>query len=264
LTTTDFRCVNLQRDGDVLRFTIDHPDSKINAVDDDLHHDLTRLFRVLKQEDEARAILLTGCKGVFSVGGNFEWFKTLDSPRRVFDLHRDAKQMIWDLLDVQLPIVAAINGHAMGLAANLALFCDVIFMAESALIADPHVKAGIVAGDGGTVIWPMAVGPARAKEYLLTGDPLSAADAERFGLINHAVPDDELDDQAMAFARRLAAGAPMAVQYTKLAVNKLVKDALAVSFDAATGYEMVTMLSEDHDEAIDSFLNRRSPNFTGK
>ncbi|QEC48762.1 enoyl-CoA hydratase/isomerase family protein [Baekduia soli] len=264
MTSSDFRCLRLDRDGDVLRVTIDHPDSKINAVDDDLHHDLTALFRHLKQVDDARAILLTGSKGVFSVGGDFDWFKTLDSPRRVFDLHRDAKQMIWDLLDVQLPIVAAVNGHAMGLAANLALFCDVIFMGESALIADPHVKAGIVAGDGGTAIWPMTIGPARAKEYLLTGDPLTARDAERLGLINHAVPDDELDEAAMAFAKRLAAGAPMAVQYTKLAVNKLIKEALSVSFDAATGYEMVTMLSEDHGEAIESFLNRRPPEFTGR
>jgi enoyl-CoA hydratase len=259
-----FTCLRLERDGDVLRVTIDHPDSKINAVDDALHHDLTALFRVLKQEDEARAILLTGSKGVFSAGGNMQWFKTFDTPRRVFDLHRDAKQMLWDLLDVQLPIVAAVNGHAMGLGANLALFCDVIFMAHSARIADPHVKAGIVAGDGGTVIWPMTIGPARAKEYLLTGDALTAADAERLGLINHAVADDELDGTAMAFAHRLAAGAPMAVQYTKLAVNKLVKQALGVSFDAATGYEMVTMLSEDRAEAVDSFLNRRTPDFEGK
>ena len=193
-----------------------------------------------------------------------EWFKTFDTPRRVFDLHRDAKQMIWDLLDVQLPIVAAVNGYAMGLGANLALFCDVIFMARNARIADPHVKAGIVAGDGGTAIWPMTIGPARAKEYLLTGDALTAADAERLGLINHVVPDDELDGAAMAFARRLAAGAPMAVQYTKLAVNKLIKQALNISFDAATGYEMLTMLSEDRAEAVDSFLNRRTPDFKGQ
>src|SRR6202020_2033352 len=98
-----------------------------------------------------------------------------NSPRRVFDLHRDAKQMIWDLLDVQLPIVGAVNGHAMGLEANLALFCDVIFMAASALLGDAHVRAGTVAGDAGTVIWPMAIGPPRAKEYFLTGDTLSAA-----------------------------------------------------------------------------------------
>ena len=101
--------MRLERDGDVLRVTIDHPDSKINAVDDALHHDLTALFRVLKQENAARAILLTGSKGVFSAGGNMKWFKTFDTPRRVFDLHRDAKQMIWDLLDVQIPIVAAVS-----------------------------------------------------------------------------------------------------------------------------------------------------------
>jgi enoyl-CoA hydratase len=264
MITSDFRCLRLERDGDVLRVSIDHPDSRLNAIDDDLHHDLTALFAGLKRETEARAVLLTGAAGAFSVGGSFDWFRTLDSPRRLFDLHRDAKQMIWDLLDVELPIVAAVNGHAMGLAANLALLCDCVFMAESAKIADPHVRAGIVAGDGGTAIWPLAIGPARAKEYLLTGDPLTAQDAERIGLINRVVPDDRLDAEAMAFAHRLAAGAPMAVRYTKIAVNKLIKDAMNVSFDAATGFEMLTMLSEDHDEAISAFKEKRTPDFRGR
>jgi enoyl-CoA hydratase len=263
LPVPDFRCLQLDRVGDVLRVVIDHPDSAINAVDDDLHHDLTMLFAYLKREQEARAILLTGRGRAFSVGGDYEWFRSLDSPRRLFDLHRDARQMIWDLLDVELPIVAAVNGHAMGLGASLALLCDVIFMAESAKIADPHVRAGIVAGDGGTAIWPMAVGPARAKEYLLTGDSLTAKRAEEIGLVNYCVPDAELEERAMAMANRLAAGAPMAVRYTKIAVNKLVKDALNVSFDAATGYEMLTFLSEDHDEAVSSFLEKRTPKFTG-
>ncbi len=264
MDTDDFTRLEISRDADVLHVVIDHPGSEMNVVDEAMHHDLTRLFRELKQEDDARAVLISGRGKAFSAGGDFDWFTELRTPQRSFELRRDAKQMIWDLLDVELPIVVAVHGYAMGLAASLALFGDVIYLAESAKIADPHVRAGLVAGDGGVVAWPMAVGPARAKEYLMTGDPVPAAEAERIGLVNHVVPDDELLDAAMTCARRLAAAAPMALRYTKMSVNKLVKDALGVAFDASTGYEMTTMLSEDHVEAVTAFQERRAPRFTGR
>lgn len=264
MQTSDFTCLRISREGDVLHVEIDHPDSDLNLVDEVMHHDLTKLFRELKQEPDARAVLLSGRGRAFSAGGSFHWFTTLRTPQRAFALNRDAKQLIWDLLDVELPIVSAVHGYAMGLGASIALFTDVIYLGESAKIADPHVKAGIVAGDGGVVAWPLAIGPARAKEYLMTGDPIGAVEAERIGLVNHVVPDDELLDTARAAAARLAAGAPMAVRYTKLAVNRLVKDALGSAFDASTGFEMTTLLSEDHVEAVDAFLAKRSPRFTGR
>lgn len=264
ITRSEFRTLRFERDGDVLVVTIDRPDSDLNAVNDELHEDLTRLFRELKLETVARAVLLTGRGKAFSAGGDFAWFPELQQPGRMDALRRDAKQLIWDLLDVEIPIVAAVNGHAMGLGASIALLCDVIFMADTATIGDPHVRVGIVAGDGGTAIWPLAVGPALAKQYLLTGDPVTAADAERMGLVNRAVPADQLLDSAMAFARRLAAGAPLAVRYTKIAVNKLIKDALNVSFDTATALEIVTFQSEDHQEALAALREKRKPRFTGR
>ena len=264
MTAADFATLRLERTGQVLRVTIDHPSSPLNAVDDRLHQDLTALFAALKREDEARAVLLTGRGRAFSAGGDFAWFPALQEPGRLEALRRDAKQLIWDLLDVEVPIVAAVNGHAMGLGASIALLCDVIFMADTATIGDPHVKVGIVAGDGGAAIWPLAVGPARAKEYLLTGDPLTAAEAERIGLVNHVVPAAELDAAAMAFAARLAAGAPLAVRYTKLAVNKLVKDALNVAFDTSTALELLTFHSEDHAEALAALREKRPPVFKGR
>jgi enoyl-CoA hydratase len=179
-------------------------------------------------------------------------------------LRRDAKQLIWDLVDVEIPIVAAVNGPAMGLGASIALLCDVILMADTATIGDPHVKVGLVAGDGGVAIWPLAVGPARAKQYLLTGDPVSAPEAERIGLVNRVVPAADLDREAMALAQRLAAGAPLAVRYTKLAVNKLVKDALNVAFDTSTALELVTFRSDDHQEALAALREKRPPTFTGR
>ena len=264
MSAEDFATLRLERVGQVLRVTIDHPSSALNAVDDRLHHDLTALFAGLKREDEARAVLLTGRGRAFSAGGDFAWFPALQEPGRLEALRRDAKQLIWDLLDVEIPIVAAVNGHAMGLGASIALLCDVIFMADTATIGDPHVKVGIVAGDGGAAIWPLAVGPARAKEYLLTGDALTAVEAERIGLVNRVVPAAELDAAAMAFTARLAAGAPLAVRYTKLAVNKLVKDALNVAFDTSTALELLTFHSEDHQEALAALREKRPPAFKGR
>lgn len=260
----DFETLALERVGDVLKVTIAHPSSDLNAVDARLHHDLTALFAMLRREDQARAVVLTGRGKAFSAGGDFKWFPELRDMARLDALRRDAKQLIWDLLDVELPIVAAVNGHAMGLGASIALLCDVIFMADTATIGDPHVKVGIVAGDGGAAIWPLALGPARAKQYLMTGDPVPAAEAERIGLVNRVVPAASLLDEAMAFAARLAAGAPLAVRYTKLSVNKLVKDALNVAFDTSTALELVTFQSDDHREALAAIRERRPPQFKGR
>ena len=186
--TSQPRLAALERIGDVLRVTIAHPTSPLNAVDEALHHDLTVLFAELRRESDGARRGAHRPGRAFSAGGDFNWFPQLREPGRLEALRRDAKQLIWDLLDVEIPIVAAVNGHAMGLGASIALLCDVIFMADTATIGDPHVKVGIVAGDGGVAIWPLALGPARAKQYLLTGDPLSAAEAERIGLINRSCP----------------------------------------------------------------------------
>jgi enoyl-CoA hydratase len=137
-------------------------------------------------------------------------------------------------------------------------------MADTATIGDPHVKVGIVAGDGGVAIWPLALGPARAKQYLLTGDPVRAAEAERIGLVNQVVPAADLQTAALAFAQRLAAGAPLAVRYTKLAVNKLVKDALNIAFDTSTALELLTFHSDDHREALAAIREKRPPKFLGR
>ena len=264
LCSDDYSCLRLAREGDILRVTIDRQGSRLNAVDANLHADFERLFRELRQETDARAVLLTGSGDAFCAGGDFAWFPELREPGKQDGLRRAAKQLIWDLLDVEVPIVAAVNGPAMGLGASIALLCDVIFVADTAVIGDPHVRVGIAAGDGGAAIWPLAIGPARAKQYLLTGDPVDAAEAERIGLVNRCVPAADLDTEALAFTRRLAAGAPLAVRYTKIAVNKLLKDALNIAFDASTALEMMTFQSEDHQEALAAIAEKRRPLFKGR
>jgi enoyl-CoA hydratase/carnithine racemase len=257
-----YTSIGFQRVGDVLRVTLANPRNRVNAVDGEMHAELVRLFEALKQEHSARAVLLTGCGRAFSAGGDFAWMSSTTTAG-LEQLRREGKQLVWNLLDVELPIIAAINGPAVGLGATVALLCDTVFMAETAIVADPHVSVGLVAGDGGAVVWPLAVGPAVAKRYLLTGDPLSASDAERIGLVNFVVADDDLQDEALAFAQRLADGAPLAVRYTKLAVNQLLKQSMTAAFDYSTALEIVTFVSDDHREALDAIRDKRRPAFRG-
>ena len=244
-----FECLRVARRGFVLEVAIDNPKSDLNAVDGTLHEEFAALFRELRDESDARAVILTGSKRAFCAGGDFGWLAELQGLEKLEPVRRDGKQIIWDLLDVEVPIIAALNGPAVGLGAS---------------IADPHVRVGIVAGDGGTAIWPLVLGPARAKEFLLTGDPVDAATAERIGLVNHVVPAAALMDAARAFADRLAAGAPLALRYTKLAVNKWIKSVANVAFDVATALEIVTFQSEDHQEALAAIREKRKPVFKGR
>jgi enoyl-CoA hydratase len=259
-----FECLRVARRGFVIEVTIDHPRSELNAVDGVLHEELRALFGALRQESDARAVLLTGSKKAFCAGGDFAWLAGLQGLEKLEPVRHDGKAIVWDLLDVAIPVVAALNGPAVGLGASIALLCDVILMADTASIADPHVRVGIVAGDGGTAIWPLVLGPARAKEFLLTGDRVGAADALRMGLVNRVVPAAELMDAARAFADRLAAGAPLALRYTKLAVNQWIKSVANVAFDVATALEIVTFQSEDHREALAAIREKRNPVFKGR
>ena len=264
IETGPWECLRLERDGDVLVVTIDHPTSDVNAVDATLHHELAALFRGLRRERVARAVLLTGAGRAFCAGGDMDWFPQLRTADALADLRTDARQMIWDLLDVELPVVCALNGHAMGLGASIALLCDLIVAADDARIGGPHVRVGLVAGDGGTVIWPLVLGPARAKEHLLLGDPIDAVDAARLGLVNRVVPSSEVHAVALGLARRLAAGAPLAIRATKFAVNQQLRAALLAGFDTATALELSTFHSDDHAEAVRAVVEKRAPRFEGR
>jgi enoyl-CoA hydratase len=256
--------IGLERDGDVLIATIDHPHSALNAVDAQLHRELCELFRTLKQEPTARAVVLTAAGKAFSAGGDMSWFPALRAPEAAHALRREGKQMIWDLLDVEVPIVCGLNGSAVGLGASIALLCDVIVMADDAELIDPHVRVGLVAGDGGAAIWPLVLGPLAAKRHLLFGDPLGATDAVRLGVAVEACPAADVTSRARAWADRLAAGAPLAVQGTKIAVNAQVKQSLLTSFDVSMALEIGCFFSNDHAEAVDAYVAHRTPRFEGR
>ena len=181
--------------------TIDHPDSALNAVDARLHRELAELFRTLKQESTARAVVLTATGKAFSAGGDMAWFPELRTPEATHALRREGKQLIWDQLDVEVPIVCGLNGSAVGLGASVALLCDVIVMADDAKLIDPHVLVGLVAGDGGAAIWPLLLGPLAAKRHLMLGDPLTAAEAVRLGRGGRVVPGGRRGDPCAGLGR---------------------------------------------------------------
>lgn len=248
----------------ILVVTLDHPTSPLNAVDAALHAEFVDLFGRLRDERDLRCIVLRAEGDAFSAGGDYSWFPSLRSTDALTELRSQARRMMWDLLDVEVPIVASLGGAAVGLGASIALLCDVIVCADDAVIGDPHVVAGLVAGDGGAVIWPALVGPAVAKEHLLTGRPMSASDAERRGLVNRVVPHDLVDATALDLAREIAANPPLAVRYTKAAVNKGIRAQMELVFDFATALELETFRSADHVEAIAALTERRPPRFTGR
>lgn len=259
----------MQREGHVVVATIDHPDSPMNAVDERLHREFGELFRLLKLGDDplvrdARAVVLIGSGRAFSAGGDMSWFPTLRSPDRLSRLRREAKQIIWDQLDVEVPIVCGLNGSAAGLGASVALMCDMIVMSERASIVDPHVQVGLVAGDGGAAIWPLLVGPLAAKRHLLLGEPLTAPEALRLGVAAEVCAPDDVATAAMSWAERVAAQPPLAVQGTKIAVNQQLKQALLTSFDLSMAMEMPCFVSEDHAEAVTAYVEKRPPTFHGK
>ena len=251
------------RDEKVLTVTLNRPE-KMNPVSGKMSLELIRLLRELACDEEFQAIIVTGAGSGFSAGGDLAVMKqNLDRPQAFFDTIIEARDLVHALIDCPKPVIAKVNGPAIGLGATVALFCDMTFAAEDAKISDPHITFGLVPGDGGAIIWPLLIGLPRAKEYLLTGDALTGAEAAKLGLINRAVPREELDQVVRDFARRLTKGPPRIMHFTKLAMNVALKREVSALFDAAYGYEMVAAFSDDHREAVTAWFEKRKPEFTG-
>jgi enoyl-CoA hydratase len=251
-----------EQDGPVLNVLLNRPEI-LNAANAVMEFELGRFFTEVIDDKQTRVVVLSGAGRAFSAGGDFDYMRALiEDPAMLRELIPHAKRVIFSLLDCPKPVIAKINGHAVGFGATLALFCDVTFAAEHARIADPHVALGLVAGDGGAIIWPQLIGYNRAKEYLLSGDPILAPDAARMGLINHAVPADELDERVNAYARKVAAMPVNAVRWTKTSINLGLKQQAHAFLDATFAYEVLSSGTADHREAVAAMAQKRKPQFT--
>ena len=255
-----YEALLIDRRGRVLVVTMNNP--PLNPMTPRMHYELSTIFRDIQRDDETSVVVLTGADRGFSAGGNINsLIAGLDDQDRWQRGIREVREIIFGMLDLAKPIIGRINGHAMGLGSSLAVLCDITYAAEGAKIADTHIKLGLVPGDGGALIWPMLIGLPRAMEYLLTGDVLTATKAAEIGLINHAVPLEELDARVFEMAERLAALPALAVTATKRAIalqrNRMVKDLL----EAHLGLETLTHLDPDHREAAMAFRDKREPKF---
>lgn len=248
--------------GKVLTITFNDPE-RMNPFDAETERELCDFMHEGWSDPSFNVVVLTGAGRAFSAGGDFKFMEEVLADPSLFAATQ-AKRTILGLIDFPKPIIAKVNGHAIGLGATIALLCDVVFAAADAVFADPHVKVGFAAGDGGAIIWPLLVGHTRAKEYLLTGDGISATEAERIGLINHVVPREELDERVMAFAQRLSKGATKSIDWTKQLVNISLRQQASVMIDACLGYEAMSNITKDHAEGVRAFAERRKPNFTGE
>lgn len=249
----------LAADG-VLWVTLDRPDRR-NAISPEMHAEFLPLFTRIAADAEVDAVVLTGAGDkAFCVGADFAGMdvKLAEGyPDGNPELMNGSAAIVRAQLAVPQPVVAAINGDALGLGATMALFCDVTFLADDARIGDPHVNAGLVAGDGGAILWPLLLGLNRGKEYLMTGDLMTAAEALGYGLVNHTAPRAEVRERAGALATRLAAGPKVAVQFNKRLANADLVDRVNRLIDTSLAMEAITFETADHREAVRAFLERR-------
>jgi enoyl-CoA hydratase len=249
----------------VATVTLNRPDAR-NAINQRLIRELRTIWDDLADDPAVNAVLLTGAGSVFSVGGDVKAM----SERPGGDVLEEgevhdpmiSRRLVNRQLELDKPIVAAINGDCVGLAATIALMSDITVMSEDARIGDSHVnKVGLVAGDGGTVIWPLLIGINKAKEFLLRGLLVKGREAERLGLVNHCKPAGEVLDYARAIAQELADGPSWAIRWTKLSLNQIVKDRANRLLEASMALEQVTFDTADHREATRAFKERRKPKF---
>ena len=241
-------------DGPVRIIRLNRPDH-LNAANHELHKGLAGVFPQIDADDAAQAVVLTGNGRAFSAGGDFTYLDELatDAGRRKESL-ADGRQIVTAMVACRVPIVAAVNGPAVGLGCSLVALSDIVFMAESAHLADPHVAVGLVAADGGPVSWPLMISLQLAKEYALTGDRIPASRAAEIGLANHVCPDDEVMDQALACAHRIARLPRRAVEDTKRILNLHLERAVLATLDFALSAEDRSFTSPELRANIDGYL----------
>lgn len=258
----------IEKKGTVLTVTLNRPEV-LNAVNKEMDDQLRDCFRMISQDKGVNAIVLTGAGRAFCAGGDIKaiqaggWDGEMSGTVRLQNTVTSGFDMIKAMLEVEQPMIAAVNGDAVGLGATLALFCDIAIASDTARIGDTHISVGAVAGDGGAVIWPLLVSLSRAKEFLLTGDLMNATDAERIGLYNKVVSVENVKQTAFDLAERLANGPAVAIRWTKKALNQRLVDEVNRVLPLSIALEALSFTTEDYGEAINAFTEKRRPQFRG-
>ena len=258
-----YKNLKVTRDGPILTITLDNPPH--NAITKAAHRELTEIFVDINRDEQTKVVVLTGAGDrIFCAGGEFSAMQeSIDNPAAAVVSMQEGIKLMHALLALEKPIIARINGHAIGFGATLALFCDLTYGVDTAKIGDPHVLVGYAAGDGGALLWPQLIGYARAREFLFTGDSLLGAEAAAMGLITRAVKAEALDETVNTMARRLSEGATVAINATKQAINMTLRRQFDGLIEAHIGLELMSHFSNDHVEAVAAMLEKRKPKFSG-
>jgi len=246
--------------GGVMLVTLNRPDV-LNAAHEAMHAELATIWADLSRDDETRVVVVTGAGRAFSAGGDLSMVeRQIGNYDLVTSMLREMSDLVYNMANCEKPIVSAINGVAVGAGLVVALLADISICANDARLGDGHVRLGVAAGDHAAIIWPLLCGLAKAKYYLLTGEMVTGAEAERIGLVSKALPTDEVLPEAVRVANQLATGPQLAIRLTKRALNGWVRNAGPI-FDQSAAYEMLTFMGEDIKEGLTSLREKRAPHF---
>ncbi|MFC4950903.1 enoyl-CoA hydratase/isomerase family protein [Pseudonocardia sp. GCM10023141] len=257
-----FSALRIERPDDgILQIVLDGPN--LNAVGFDAHAQLGDIWPVIDRDPTVRAVVIRGAGRAFSAGGSFDMIEAMVADPAVRTrILREARDLVYNVINCSTPVVSAIHGPCVGAGLAVALLADISIASRTAKIVDGHTRLGVAAGDHAVINWPLLCGMAKAKYYLLTCEPLTGEEAERIGLVSLCVEEDEVHDRAMAVARKLAAGSPTALAFTKQALNNWYR-AAGPSFDASLALEFYGFGLADVQEGIASHREKRAPKFGG-
>lgn len=250
--------LTVEVDGPIRTVVMNRPE-ELNAINPALHWALANVWRQLEADRAAKVVILTGSGRAFSAGGDLNWIASFsEDPVARDESLREGAEIIEEMLRFPMPVIAAVNGPAVGLGCSIAVLCDIVLISERAHLLDPHVSVGLVAGDGGAAFWPLLTPILRSRHYLFTGDRISASAAVDLGLATRATAPDELLPEARRLAERLAQQSVAALRGTKRVLNMHLSQALAGAVQAGFAEERITMLSDEHHKRILAMKQRLS------
>ncbi|MDA9367944.1 crotonase/enoyl-CoA hydratase family protein [Flavobacteriaceae bacterium] len=259
-----------ERDGAILKVTLNDPDTRNALTSPEQFQEIVNLCEELRQDYSVKVLILTGAGASFCAGGNVKDMGDRSgifagSPLELRDSYRNGIQRIpTALYNLDIPVVAAINGHAIGAGLDLTCMCDVRIAAEGAKFSESFVKLGIVPGDGGAWLLPRVIGMPKASLMALTGDMIDAQQALEWGLVTEVVPREQLDSAALAIAQRMAANPAHGLRLTKRLLREGQHMRLDSLLEMSAAYQSIAHHTQDHEEAVSAFLEKRAPDFNGR